>query len=139
MNEQKENRLKQKIIEEMTVDYSSALEKNLSLAKRFIRITKDGRVDVLFKDKLSGEERILLYLTGKVYAREAGFVASDDVGNKELMDELGIPRGSLLPWLKQLRDKNKIKQIKRGRNTYHSIPINLVEKILKSAERKIQK
>lgn len=139
MDKQKENGLKKMIIEEMTVDYSNALEKNFDLAKQFIRITKDGKVDILFKDKLSGKEKILLYLIGKLYAKEAGFAATDDVGNKELMDELGIPKGSLLPWLKDLRDENKIKQVKKERYTHHSIPVNLVERTLKSTERKLKK
>ena len=139
MDKQKENGLKKMIIEEMTVDYSNALEKNFDLAKQFIRITKNGKVDILFKDKLSGKEKILLYLIGKLYAKEAGFAATDDVGNKELMDELGTPKGSLLPWLKDLRDKNKIKQVKKGRYTHHSIPVNLVERTLKSTERKLKK
>ena len=139
MDKQRNNDLKKRIIEEMTVNYSSALERNFDLAKQFIRITEDGKVDILFKDKLSGKEQILLYLTGKLYAKEAGFIATDDVANKELMNELGIPEGSLLPWLKDLRDKNKIKQVKKGRYTHHSIPVNLVEKTLKSVERKIKK
>ena len=75
MSNQKENELKKRIIEEMTVDYSNALEKIFDLAKQFIRITKDGKVFILFKDKLSGKEQILLYLIGKLYAKEAGFTA----------------------------------------------------------------
>ena len=55
------------------------------------------------------------------------------------MDELGIPEGSLLPWLKELRDKNKIRQIKKGRIVHHRIPINAVERTLRSIERKLKK
>jgi predicted DNA-binding protein len=139
MESQKENSLRKKIIEGMTVDYSNALEKNFDLAKQFIRITKDGKVDVLSKDKLSGKEQLLLYLIGKLYAKEAGFAATDDVGNKELLDELGIPSGSLLPWLKELRAENKIKQIKKGKYTHHSISVNWIEKTLKNVEKKMKK
>lgn len=139
MNKQKGNNLKIRITEEMTVDYASALEKNFDLAKQFIRITKDGKVDIPLKDKLNGKEQILLYLVGKLYAKEVEFTATEEVGNKELLNELGIPEGSLLPWLKDLRDTNKIKQVKRGRNTYHIIPISLVERTLKSIERKMKK
>jgi len=133
------NNLKQKIIDEMTVDYSNALEKYFDLAKQFIRITKDGKVDVLHKDKLNGKEQILLYLIGKLYAKEAGFSVTDDVGNSEFLNELGIPKGSLLPWLKELRDGNKIKPIKKGKFTHHTISVNMVEKTLKSIEIKIKK
>ena len=63
----------------------------------------------------------------------------DEVDNKELMDELGIPKGSLLPWLKNLRDKKTVKQMKRGRNVFHTVPINLVEKTLKNIEKKLNR
>ena len=139
MDKQKANALKTRIIEEMTTDYSSALEKNFDLAKQFTRITKEGKVDILAKGELSGKEQILLYLIGKLYAKEAGFAATDEVGNKELLDELGIPEGSLLPWLKDLRDTNKIKRVKRGQYAYNIVPINLVERSLKSIEEGMKK
>ncbi len=139
MNEQKENSLRERILGEMTADYSSALEKNFELAKKFIRITSDGKVDVLFKDTLTGKEAILLYLIGKLYAKEAGLTPTDDVGSKELMNELGMPEGSLFPWLKDLREDNKVKSISKGKYTHHTIALNVVEKTLKSIERKISK
>lgn len=135
----KEQNLKRKIMEEMTVKYSGVLEKNFDLAKQFVRITKDGRVDVLVKDKVSGQERILLYLIGKLYAKEAGFASSDAVSNKELMNELGIPGGSLLPWLMALRKKPGIKQTKEEKQVTHYVPINLVETVLKDIEEKLKK
>ena len=139
MTDNKENTLKERIIEEMTVDYANALEKNFDLVKQFIRITKEGKIDILLKDNLTGPEQILLYLIGKMYAKEAGLSTTDDVGNQEFMDELGVPKGSLLPWLKKLRDENKIKLIKRGKYTHHNISINFIEKTLKNVENKIKK
>lgn len=139
MNQQKMHNLKERISEEMTVDYSSAIEKNFDLAKQFIGITKAGKVDIFVKDKVNGEEQILLYLIGKLYAKEVGFTPVEEVSNKELLEELGVPEGSLFPWLKDLRDTNKIKQVKRGRYMYHLVPPNLVERTLKSIERKIKK
>lgn len=139
MTENNRDALRKRIVDEMTVDYSSALEKNFDLAKQFIRITKGGKVDILFKERLTGKEQILLYLIGKLYAKEAGFNSTDDVGNKELMNELGIPKGSVLPWLKSLRDNRKIKPLKKGRNTHHNIQINAVEKTLKGIEKKFKK
>lgn len=131
--------LKKKILGEMTVNYSDNLEKNFDLAKQFVRITRDGQVDVLIKDKVTGTERIQLYLIGKMYAKEAGLATTDEVGNNELMEQLGIPIGSLLPWLKQLRDANRIKQLKREKNVYHRIPVNLIEGTLKAMEKKVHK
>jgi hypothetical protein len=130
---------KKKIRAEMVANFSDSLEKNFNLAKQFIRVTSDGFVDVLVKDKVNGPEKIQLYLIGKKYAKQGEFTASDEVGNKELMEQLGIPEGSLMPWLSELRDKNKITQVTRQRNAYHSIPVNLVEATLKSIEKKTQK
>lgn len=132
-------RLKKRILEEMTVDYSKVLEQNLDLAKQFIRLAENGDVEVLIREKLSGQEKVLLYLIGKLYAKEAGLTSTDEVGNNELMEKLGMPSGSLLPWLKGLRDENRIKQIERERHAYHSIPINQIERTLKEIRGKIQK
>jgi len=134
----KEN-LKKKILEEMTVDYAKVLEQNFDLAKQLVRLAKDGEVEILVREKLSGQEKILLYLIGKLYAKEAGLTSTDEVGNKELMERLGIPLGSLLPWLKTLRDENRIKQIERDRYTYHSIPINLVDRTLREIMEKVKR
>ncbi|MEM3449824.1 MAG: hypothetical protein QXP38_13325 [Nitrososphaerota archaeon] len=138
MSEPKET-LKKKILEEMTVNHTANLEKNFDLAKQFIRITKEGKVDVLVKDRVSGKEQIMLYLIGKIYAKEAGLAETDEVGNDELMKELGIPVGSLLPWLKELRDMNKIRQIRREKKVYHTVPINQIEDVLTALERKVKK
>lgn len=134
-----ENTLKKKILEEMTTDYSNNLEKNFGLAKQFIRVTKEGTVDILMKDQMSGKEQILLYLIGKMYAKEGGLASTDEVGNEELMAQLGVPIGSLLPSVKELRDSNKIKQVKREKRVYYTLPVNLIEHTLRSVEKKVQK
>ena len=139
MDEGMENTLKKKILEEMTVNHSNALDKNFDLAKQLIRITRDGKIDVIFKDKLTGKENILLYLIGKLYAKEAELTLTDDSSNKELMDELGVPKGSILPWLKELRDEKRIRQVTKGKFTYHAIALNVVEKSLKTILKKVTK
>lgn len=131
--------LKQRIAEEMTTDNGDILERNFDKVKRFIRVTKDGKVNVLIKNRLTGQEQILLYLIGKLYAKEAGYTESIEVSNEELVNELGVPKGSVLPWLKWLREDHKIEKVKRERYVYHFIPLRLVERILKEIERKISR
>lgn len=138
MAEQK-NDLKKRILEEMTVDYSSALEKNFDLAKQFIRITKDGEIDILPKNMLTSKEQILLYLIGKLYAKEAGYIDTVETVNEELLSALGMPRGTLDWSLKELHDGKKIKTAKKRGSAYHSILVNLVEKTLESVARKLKK
>ena len=135
----KQNELRKRIQEEMTVDYSNMLEKNFDLAKQFVRVTKEGKIEVIKKEERTGKDQILLYLIGKLYAKEVGFSDTDDVGNKELMDELGMQKGSLLPTLKELRDKKNIKRVKRNKSVHHTIPINTLEKTLKLIGKKVKK
>lgn len=139
MDERANAELRRRILEEMTVDYSNALDKNLNLAKQFVRITSEGTVEVLVKDDLTGTEKVLLYLVGKLYAKEADLSATTDVSNAELMEELGMPKGSVLPALKELRDSNMVEQTRRGRHVFHSIPINLVERTLRGLQEKLKK
>ncbi|HVC58025.1 MAG TPA: hypothetical protein VND15_00945 [Candidatus Acidoferrales bacterium] len=130
--------LKTKILRDMVVDHSDSLEKNYVLAKELIRITKDGKVDVLVKDRLPGTEKIILYLIGKCYAQRAGLTNSEYTKNDELRNELGIIQGSLLPWLKTLRDSNTIKQGPReGNEVTHAIALSAVERTLKEINNKL--
>ena len=133
----KKDLLKEKIIEEMTADFSNALEKNFDLAKKLIKITNEGKISVIFKNDLTGEEKILLYLIGKVYAEEAEISQTHEVDSKELMDELGFLKGSFYPIIKRLRDKKRINQTRKGKYTLFSIPSNQIERILTKINRKL--
>ena len=126
--------LKDKITKEMVVDYKIVLEKDFDIVKNIIRIMPNGKVDILSRDKLTGKDQILLYLIGKLYSKEGGYSETENVTNKELMEELRIPRGSILPWVKDLRDANKIIQVDPST---HTIPLNLVDDILKKIAEKV--
>jgi len=130
--------LKERITSEMLSDYRNSLEKNFEVAKKLIRITNEGKVEILNKNKFSGKELILLYCIGKQYAAEAGLTKRIGVTNKELQDELSIPLGSILPWLKNLRSKKKINQDKTITPNEHYVPLNYIEPILKELEIKVQ-
>ena len=127
--------LRKRILDEMVTDHASALERNLELAKRFVNVTDEGKVEIVLKDRLSVKEKILLYLIGKLYAKEAGLAERSDVGNEELRDELGSPDGSITGRLTDLRKEKKIEQTKKG---MHRIPINLVERTLEYYEKKLK-
>ncbi len=122
----KPNNLKKRIEEEMTANYANMLEKNFDIAKTLLRITPSGTVDVLRKQDLQGTDKILLYLIGKRYAKEAGMTDSEYVQNKELGDQLGIKRGSMLPWIKSLRDAGFLD----GSDGKQAIKTNLIESVL---------
>lgn len=138
VNEKREE-LKKRIMDEMLTDHYNALDRNFDIAKQFIGVTAEGKVNVKVKEDLNGKYQILLYLIGKLYAKEAGLTDTESVGSKELMNELGILEGSLRPWIKELRDKNRIKQVKKDRYMHYLIPTNLIETTLKEVEGKMKK
>lgn len=127
--------LKDRILAEMKSDYSNSLEKNFDLAKSMLRVTAEGKTEVLLKEKRSGKEQIQLYLIGKLYAKEGGIISTSKTESDELLKELGILRGSLDPWLKSLYDENKIKKERIGNKVVYEIPINMIERTLKSIEK----
>ncbi|MGB3906791.1 MAG: helix-turn-helix domain-containing protein [Anaerolineae bacterium] len=139
MDERANAELRRRILEEMTVDYSSTLDKNFNLAKQYLRITSEGKVDVMVKDDVTGAEKVLLYLIGKLYAKEAELSGTAEVSNAELMEELGMPKGSVLPAMKDLRDSNMVEQTRGGRLAYHSVRVSVVERSLRMIDKKLKK
>ena len=135
MDKNKEN-LKKRIREEMTVNYIDVLERNLERVKKYILVTNEGKIDLLIKDEVENKEKILLYLIGKMYAKVAELSETEQVGNKELITELSMPEGSVKPILKSLREKGMINHVKEEKNVFHSIKLNLIERILKSLNEK---
>jgi hypothetical protein len=129
--------LKKRILEEMTIKHSSILSESFDLAKRYVRVRDDGYVDVLIREQVTGKEQILLYLIGKIYAKEGGLTTDENVGNPELLVQLGIPEGSLFPWLKDLRETNLIRQLKRENNVFHTVPPAKIAEILTAIEKKL--
>src|SRR5207247_9867538 len=101
---QNQGDFKSRILEEMTVSYSSKLEKNLELGKQFIRLTPEGTVDVLVRERLPGKEQILLYLVSTMYAKEAVYVTDGTLVNTELLQQLAFPVPSIIAFLQALRD-----------------------------------
>lgn len=139
MDTNKKDALKNKIRDALSMDYSGFLDKNLDFVKQLFRITKDGKIDVIVKDSVTGEQKIALYLVGKLYAKESELSITDEVDNSELMTQLGIRKGSLLPWLKSLRDSGVIHDTKIGKKTYHSIHASEMERVLKEIDKSLKR
>lgn len=107
--------LKKWVKEELTVMEVNELARHKEKVKELIGITSDGMV--VFKvdsTKLSAKETICLYMIGKVYAHVAGYVDEESVANKELIEVLNIPEGTIGRALKELRDRKFVIAEKTG-------------------------
>ena len=128
--------LKKWVKEELTVTEINNLGKNKEKVKQLLGITADGRI--VFKidlSKLLAKEVISLYMIGKVYAQIAGYVETETVTNKELIEALRFPEGTIGYTLKELRDDKIIIAEKTG---VHRISNDKIGVVLDSIFKKIQ-
>lgn len=129
--------LKNWVKEELTVNKINGLTKHREKVKELIGITQDGMI--IFKvdsTKLSAKEIICLYMIGKVYAHVADYIGTESVANKELIEKLNLPEGTVKRSLKELRDTKIIIAEKSG---IHRIHYNKIGGILEDILRKIRK
>jgi len=83
--------LGEKVRQKLTVDEGELSDSQLDALRKYIGLTKDGKV--VFKverSKLSQRHKILLYAIGKYLAQEAGYASEPYVTVEELANELGL-------------------------------------------------
>jgi len=127
--------LKEKILSEMVVDFANQLEKNYEHAKKFIRLTQTGTIDIIEKQNYQLVDQVQLYLLGKLYSHHSGLSESAGSTNSELENELGTIGNSLRPVIKKLRDKRIIKT--EGHE--HYLQVNFIDKVLNHFEKSNKK
>jgi hypothetical protein len=132
MSDEQGSALRNRIRSEMLAEHQDALARNFELAKSLLRITASGKVEVLANEKFGGKQRVLLYLIGKVYAKEAELADSEFVTNKEFSEQLGIPENSLRPWLSELRDDVLVVHRRDGATVRHAISMSRIGTVLKA-------
>lgn len=128
--------LKKWVKEELTVTEIDTLAKNKEKVKQLIGVTNDGRI--IFKvdtSRLLAKEIICLHMIGKAYAQIAGYTDTEAVTNKELIETLRLPEGTIGYTLKELRDEKVIVSEKTG---VHHISHDKVEIVIDSILKKTQ-
>lgn len=130
---------KERILQGMVVSHSDSIERMFEIAKKYIGVTETGKTEIKKKEGLKGQDLIMLYLIGRLYAKKANLSDSEFVDNQELIDELGVPIGSLLPWTKILRDEKKIERGNDDKIKGHKIKLNVVESFLLNLDKNFNK
>ncbi|MEM4354022.1 MAG: hypothetical protein QW470_04645 [Candidatus Caldarchaeum sp.] len=127
-----EGELKRKL-RELIVDEEELSAALVDKTKRFIRLTRDGKVVFMVqKDKLPIRSQILLYLTGKRIARELGLVKSDLASIEEISAAIGAEYFTVAARLKELKDQYLVFAVERGGYT---VQLAKLQEILDSVER----
>ena len=89
-----------------TDDNDISTDELLGLLSPFIKIHKTSKSIIFLDDaiKQSLKNKLLLFLLGKKVLFLVGQLETDHVKPKDIIEETGIPKGSVLPTLKLLKE-----------------------------------
>lgn len=126
---QEEDDLEKWIKEELTVDIRNELNKHKENVKKLLRLMPNGEIiiktDVV---PVSSKEQIALYMIGKLYSNYVKYAKERTVTNRELVDVLALPEGTVKHSLFQLRREGSIVALDAG---VHQIKMDRVGAVLK--------
>jgi len=97
----------------MTVDIESELLKHKEKVKNLVQLTKTGDV-ILKQTDLTAKQKILVYLIGKTYSKVADYTKDETVTNKELIETLSLPEGTVKNALFDLRNEGLVNSLESG-------------------------
>lgn len=106
------SKLNEWIRQELTVDIESELSKYKEKVKTLISLTPSGEV-LIKRNDLTAKQKILIYLIGKAYANIVNY-SEGTATNKELMDSLHLPEGTVKYTLFELRNEGLVLSVKSG-------------------------
>jgi hypothetical protein len=110
---------------ELLAGEADELNKNKDRIKKLLRLTPDGHV-LLENQKLTARSQIGLYYIGAAYAAVGELRENDVVANKEIIERLGLPEGTVKPRVKELRDGRFIESVEGGhRSSYARVGLFL--------------
>jgi hypothetical protein len=93
------------IKEKMTVDEMAIIEMNKEIIAKLVGITKEGKVLLIVdKSKLKGQQIVTLYLVGKMMSKIAGYTDSASARLAEIVDNMGVPMGTVGRCLRELEN-----------------------------------
>jgi len=127
----------EKIRAKLGIDEAELLENMLDRAKKFIGLTKDGRIVFrVSRAIIPTKTMIALYAVGKYFASLAGYSDKDYVTVDELSKELGIPANVATARLSDLRAEGRLIGVERG--TY-KINTTMIDSILAEIENYLER
>ncbi|MAQ77342.1 hypothetical protein CL684_02350 [Candidatus Campbellbacteria bacterium] len=105
------------ILEQLLTDDNDINEKELlDILSPFIKINNSNQ-DIIFLDStldFNLKSKLLLFLLGKKVSFLLGKAETDHIKAKDIIEETGIPKGSVLPNLKLLKDEKLVTSDSQG-------------------------
>ena len=121
-----------RIQRELVQDTEDIVVDNLERVKRLLRLNTDGKVYVKEVTKDFGtQNKILVQLIGKLYAKTAGLAESETLETGEIADKIGANSKAVSARLSDLREKGWVESPSRGT---HRLEAHRLETILTHLE-----
>lgn len=115
----------------MVVDPPSVLRDERERAAKVVGVSRDGSVIPQNGDDRTAKEKILACYIGAHYSAEAGYRDEPVVENQEFIQGLAMPKGTVNPRVKELRDDRLIEPVENGK---HTLPLVNLTKALDMLE-----
>jgi len=125
--------LREWIKRELVGDPAEELAKHKERVKNLLRLTPEGKV-IIKRANLPARSLVALYYIGAAYAKIGGLRDDDSVSNKEIIEVLNLPEGTVHPKVKELRDGHLITAVKDG---WHRVDYTKIGELLDEAERAV--
>ena len=110
-----DEKTKQAMLKELTHDENVEFEKLVPKVKQIVKIKPDGTpVIICDMTKLSRQEQIFAYLTGKFFAKLVETSQKNSAHVKEIAEYLRIESNIVAARLVELRDHRHVEQVGRG-------------------------
>ncbi len=123
-------------LRELIIDEQELTAALIDRAKRFIRLTRDGKVVFMVPlDKLPIWARVLLYLSGKRLAKEAGLIENDVATVEEISAAIGAEYFTVASRLRELKDQYLVRAVERGG---YIVQLARLQEILEKIERSLE-
>lgn len=133
-----EGDLRNWVRDSLTIDEVKALDPYREFLGRVVRVTTQGRVHLQpSTETWSADDRISLFLIGKVLARIAGYIEEETAANLELSIELSMPEGTVRGRLTHLRNGRSVLSSGRGSHRINSAAIGRILNRLTSTAEKV--
>lgn len=127
----------EKIKEMLVVDDEKILEDLLKRARKFIALTRDGKVYFqIERGRIPKLFQVALYLVAKKFAYEAGIRDTEGVTIDELSKDLGETDKLISAMLSDLLSRGLIDRVERG---VYSVSLPQIQLILSEIEQKMAK
>jgi hypothetical protein len=125
-----ENDLGEWIRQKMTVDDNQILNENKDIISTLVGLSPEGKVMLkVVRERFNGRQIVLLYLVGKLYSKVAGYSQERSASNSEIINETGLPSGTVGRCLLELHKQGYVRD---GSNGGHELVPSSIPSILAS-------